>query len=156
MKSIASAIGNALFWATWPALFVYLYPTRRTRILVVAEGEVLLGKRWLGSGDWHTIGGGIRKNETPMQGAKREVFEETGLQLEPSQLREIKTLTITRERGLVIHYVGFIVELSKKPEIIMQKTEMSDLEWFPLRDIASNNIGGQTVYDLVAAWKTAH
>ncbi len=156
MKFIASMIGNALFWATWPALFIYLYPTKRTRVLIVAEGSILLGKSWLGSGDWHTIGGGIRRKETPLQGALREVFEETGLQLEPSQFQVLNTTSLTSERGLVVHYEGFVVELHEKPELIIQKAEMSDLAWFPLGHITSSNVGGQTVRDLVAAWKGSH
>jgi 8-oxo-dGTP pyrophosphatase MutT (NUDIX family) len=47
------------------------------------DPEVGLGPRWL------TPGGGIDPGETIQQAALRELFEETGLKLEPEQLGEL-------------------------------------------------------------------
>ena len=66
-------------------------PIRRTaaRVLLIdAEGRVLLlhgtdpgrpGVRY-----WFTIGGGLDEGESAVQGAARELFEETGLRVSPS------------------------------------------------------------------------
>src|SRR5690606_42109346 len=35
---------------------------------------------------WFTVGGGIDPGETPHQAAVRELFEETGLRLDPAEL----------------------------------------------------------------------
>ncbi|MDO5067686.1 MAG: NUDIX domain-containing protein [Propionibacteriaceae bacterium] len=60
------------------------------RVMLVAGPEVLLindsdpgipGSSW-----WVIPGGGIDDGESPLEAACREVFEETGLQLEASQL----------------------------------------------------------------------
>jgi 8-oxo-dGTP pyrophosphatase MutT (NUDIX family) len=37
-------------------------------------------------GYWFTVGGGLDEGETPAQGAARELFEETGLRVDPDRL----------------------------------------------------------------------
>jgi 8-oxo-dGTP pyrophosphatase MutT (NUDIX family) len=66
---------------------------RAARVLLVdAAGRTLLlhggdparpGRRW-----WFTPGGGLLDGETPVEGAARELFEETGLRVEPAELGE--------------------------------------------------------------------
>jgi 8-oxo-dGTP pyrophosphatase MutT (NUDIX family) len=66
---------------------------RAARVLLVdAAGRALLlhggdparpGQRW-----WFTPGGGLHEGETTAQGAARELFEETGLRVSPSELGE--------------------------------------------------------------------
>lgn len=66
---------------------------RAARVLLVdAAGRTLLlhggdparpGQRW-----WFTPGGGLHDGETAVQGAARELFEETGLRVEPADLGE--------------------------------------------------------------------
>ncbi|GAB1693930.1 NUDIX hydrolase [Krasilnikovia sp. M28-CT-15] len=61
-------------------------------LLVDAAGRILLfrgcdpavpGVSW-----WFTPGGGLDAGETPAQGAARELFEETGLRVDPAELGE--------------------------------------------------------------------
>jgi 8-oxo-dGTP pyrophosphatase MutT (NUDIX family) len=64
---------------------------RAARVLLVDRvGRTLLlhggdparpGRRW-----WFTPGGGLQGAETPAEGAARELFEETGLRVEPAGL----------------------------------------------------------------------
>jgi 8-oxo-dGTP pyrophosphatase MutT (NUDIX family) len=66
---------------------------RAARVLLVdrAERALLLhggdparpGERW-----WFTPGGGLNGEETPAEGAARELAEETGLRVEPGELGE--------------------------------------------------------------------
>jgi 8-oxo-dGTP pyrophosphatase MutT (NUDIX family) len=66
---------------------------RAARVLLIdaAERALLLrgsdparpGERW-----WFTPGGGLAEGETPVQGAARELHEETGLKVEPGALGE--------------------------------------------------------------------
>jgi 8-oxo-dGTP pyrophosphatase MutT (NUDIX family) len=41
-----------------------------------------------GDGYWFTPGGGLEPDESPAEGAARELFEETGLRVEPAMLGE--------------------------------------------------------------------
>ncbi|MBU2662187.1 NUDIX domain-containing protein [Actinoplanes bogorensis] len=66
---------------------------RAARVLLVdSAGRALLlhggdparaGTRW-----WFTPGGGLEPDETPAQGAARELLEETGLRVDPAELGE--------------------------------------------------------------------
>ncbi|MGA5302922.1 NUDIX hydrolase [Nucisporomicrobium flavum] len=66
---------------------------RAARVLLIdAAGRTLLlhggdpaqpGRHW-----WLTPGGGLDDGETPAQGAARELFEETGLRVDPADLGE--------------------------------------------------------------------
>ena len=66
---------------------------RAARVLLIDDaGRALLlhggdparpGERW-----WFTPGGGLSADETPAQGAARELFEETGLRTDPAELGE--------------------------------------------------------------------
>lgn len=70
-----------------------LLDRRAARVVLVDEsGRTLLlrggdparpGLRW-----WFTPGGGLNAGEAPAEGAARELFEETGLRVDPAALRE--------------------------------------------------------------------
>jgi 8-oxo-dGTP pyrophosphatase MutT (NUDIX family) len=57
---------------------------RADRTLLLRGGDPARpGLRW-----WFTPGGGLDDGETPAEGAARELFEETGLRVEPAELGE--------------------------------------------------------------------
>ena len=54
-------------------------------VCIEADGRVLLGRRAIdpGKGLWDLPGGFLGENELPLDGLRREVREETGLEIEP-------------------------------------------------------------------------
>lgn len=62
------------------------------------QGEILLGKR-KDSGAWSLPGGRLNEGETPEEGARRELLEETGLT--PHSISRAKTQT--NPDGLILH-----------------------------------------------------
>jgi 8-oxo-dGTP diphosphatase len=50
------------------------------------NGRILLTKIKYGSGNWTIPGGHLEKNESPIEGVKREVYEETGYIVEINNL----------------------------------------------------------------------
>lgn len=52
------------------------------------QGNVLLLQRADKSDFWQSVTGSLESHETPFQAALREVAEETGIQLQPEQLRD--------------------------------------------------------------------
>lgn len=68
-------------------------PRRASRVLLVDEaGRVLLFHGFdparPAHGYWFTAGGGLAPGETSVQGAVRELYEETGLRVSPEELGE--------------------------------------------------------------------
>ncbi len=60
----------------------YEKPQVGTGVYIWKDGKVLLGKRLgTGAGKWCPPGGKLEMNELAIEGAKREVLEETGLVL---------------------------------------------------------------------------
>lgn len=134
MKKLWQMVGVAAFWLSRPALRVYLRKTERTRVIITAEGKVLLVKTWLGSGDWMLPGGGIHKDEEPAAAAIREVYEETGIRLQPADLKFSQSL-LPREYNLTFKCSVFTAELAAALPLKAQKGEIIEVAWFNLKDL---------------------
>ena len=144
----------AVFWLSWPVLFLYLRWSERTRVLVVASDEnILLVNGFLGDGRWGLPGGGLHKGESRVAGARRELREETGLDLTPQQLTPLAS-TVFRERGLrfICHY--FLVELPEIQPIRRRFPEVMAVQWIPYRTIDPGTVG-QDVTQALQAWQSA-
>ena len=64
------------------------------RVLLIDEADRVLLFHGIDPADptddyWVTPGGGLEPGESPMQGAVRELFEETGLRVDPASLGEV-------------------------------------------------------------------
>ena len=119
-----------------------------TRVLVVADGQVLLqqdsdpgvpGIRW-----WTTPGGGLDDGETPREAAKRELFEETGLEIDVDQLVGPVATRFVRhgysDRVLYQHETFFRADVAPfVPDpgglTAKERTRMITQEWFPLTEL---------------------
>lgn len=82
--------------------------------LVVRDGRVLLGRRGIEpfKGYWDTPGGFLEPWEHPTEGAVRELREETGLTIRPTELIGVYMDTYTYGPGdytLNFYYAGEIV-----------------------------------------------
>ena len=131
MKRAIERIGVIAWWVTLPALIVYLWNKPRTRVLVRAGGEILVVRGWLGSGKWMLSGGGLHKNESPVDGAVREVREETGLTLTPQDLVPLQQEEY-RFHGIKFPCHYFVVDLPGTPSdypLYPQPMEISRAAW---------------------------
>jgi 8-oxo-dGTP pyrophosphatase MutT (NUDIX family) len=146
-------LGKLTFWLGWPVLWFYLRHGWRTRVLVVADDQLLMVKSWLGSGSWGLPGGGLHNGEQPKAGALRELREETGLKLKPNQL---KLLYQDRAlyHGLSFRYYCFVVELSKVQAIHKQYLEISQAAWRPINELSQAEVTG-ACWQALTAWKQA-
>ncbi len=150
MKRLWRRLGIIAFWLLWPALVVYMNRSERARILVVCGDDVLVLKSWLGTGEWGIPGGGLHKGELPIDGALREVREETGLKLEKLQLYELSSAPYA-SRGFRYPCHYFVAVLNHKPAIKTQRLEITEQAWIDRRKFTAKNSYPDTL-TTVAAW----
>lgn len=135
MKRLAQTVGRVLFWITWPALFIYFKIGRRTRLFVLCGSEVLVLKSWYGDGTYSFPGGGLHRNEDPKQGALRELYEETGLKLAPSQLQFLFEARVNAPQKITYKCVAFGAIFESKPEHVSPRGEIAEAAWKPVAEI---------------------
>ena len=92
------------------------------------RGRLLLTRRAKGksfSGTWENSGGAAKAGETSRQAIARELFEETGIQVEPE---EFEYLSSDRDRNTLYDFycLKHPVELS---EIVLLPGETDDVMW---------------------------
>jgi len=105
--------------------------------LVIHENKILLGKRGTVKGrkmtefgKWGLLGGFFGRDETLVQAVRREVFEESGCEIDNLTLFRINDdpYRIREDRQNVdfIFVANFVKQTPKNDE------EVTELKWFPL------------------------
>ncbi len=147
MKQILRKLGIIAFWAAWPALWLYMRGTTRTRIFLMSGGKILVVRVWLSDGKWRLPGGGLHDGEDPAEGITRELREETGISV------EIESLTLLadepfKEYGFRFRNVYFSAELDTLPLTHNQKFEISDAKWMSPEELNPHNAGADVLIAL--------
>ena len=118
--------------------------TQRTRLganaIITCHGKILLEKR-RDCDIWGLVGGGVKKQETPMQAVIREIYEELGLHVSQQQLRK---LAVYGEPGRVAAYrdgsiwrmvvVAFALDLPEEPRLHIS-AESKELRFFTKEEL---------------------
>lgn len=149
MKKLWLKIGMLVFWCSWPALWIYLRNSKRTRLLLVCDDEFLVLRGWISSGAWSLPGGGLHKGEDPLKGLAREVKEETGLELTRERVTLLYVGTYS-DYGFSFTYDCYVAELPVKPIIRLRRGEIVDHTW---QSIKNPNVKlGQDSREALAQW----
>jgi len=130
MKAALMFGGRVLYWLGWPVWRVVMPRSVRTRVFVVCDGEVLVVRPILGSGNWSLPGGGLHRGEDARRGARREVAEETGIVLDPQALVDFG-LHESARNGIKLRGQYFGAQLYARPKLQLQKREIAAAEWRP-------------------------
>ncbi len=113
-------------------------------VMLLKEGKVLLGRRHIdpdkadselrGEGTWTMPGGKLEFGESFEEGAKREVKEETGIELD-----EVKVICVSNDRNEHAHFVtiGLLSEKFKGNPEVMEPDEIVEWKWFDLDNLPS-------------------
>jgi len=154
MKNIWSFLGIVIFWLSWPLFWLYLPSTERTRILLLHGSKILVVKSWIGSGKWGLPGGGLHKDESVLDGALRELVEETGISIAERQFMVLPS-DIYSDVGLhfVCHY--FAATVPKVPTTRKQYIEIKELDWVERRKLNNRNAAADVLTALNAYDKMA-
>lgn len=118
------------------SLTIYKNSIPTAGILPIRDGQVLLSKRAIEpfKGKWDIIGGFLNNGEHPKDGIKREAKEETGLDIEPTEILGIYIDEYGDGRKtLNIHYLGKIMGGDMKAQ-----DDVAELQWVNIKDIDIN------------------
>ncbi|GEM_PF-292014 len=140
IRSIWLITGKVLYWVMWPFLFIFIRGSSRTRVLVIYDNKLLAIKGWLGSGGWQLPGGGIKRNESPIFGAMRELTEETGLVVSDKELQLLLDGVKTQQNGISYQLYAYQVTLDAKPSLKLHWFEVSDSRWIKVSEFVSDEL----------------
>jgi len=124
----------------------------RTRIIVSAiiennEGEILIGKKHSNKGvyldAWHIPGGGIEEGERIEEGLKREIKEETNLEITDIKLIHFSDDITTRlqdDKTEEIHMIFLEFECKTETENFSPSDDLEVLKWVPKAEIRNYNL----------------
>ncbi len=113
-------------------------------VMIYKDGKVLLGQRHEdpekasselhGEGTWTMPGGKLHFGETPEEGAKRELMEETGM-----TSNSLKLISLTNDMVSDAHYItlGFLCEDFEGSPSVMEPDEITKWDWFSLDNLPS-------------------
>ena len=135
-------------------LAVYANPHPAVCALVVdGEGRVLLARRAREprSGLWDVLGGFMEEDEQPFETMRRELLEETGLEVEPGEFVAAVSDRYGDEGNATLNvcWTARVVSGAPRPA-----DDVSELRWFapgelpPAEELAFRNTG-----ELLAAWR---
>ena len=85
-------------------------------------------------GAWAPPGGALEPDEPPAVGAARELHEETGLQVDPSDLILLDTRHSSLNEGYVLS-IGYVVSRSKASGTVAAASDASDARFWTRSEI---------------------
>lgn len=114
--------------------------TRTAGVAIIFDNKLLLVHPTNSSWQKSTLGipkGHLEDGEDPLEGALRELFEETGIHLEASQLDpEVETIDLYRDRernGQLLYFVCKINDLSEigltSTKVDKSKLQLEEVDW---------------------------
>ncbi len=109
-------------------------------VILTCQGKLLLEKR-RDCDLWGLPGGGVKRQETPVQAIAREIYEELGLRVRPERFEK---LGVYGEPGRIAAYkdgsiwrmvvVVFALELPEIPQIVLSE-ESRDMRFFTKEEL---------------------
>ncbi len=156
-------------WVTSPTfnrIYMHLEKGKRkvTTLVMVKDGnKLLLGmkKRGFGNGKWNGFGGKVEVGESVEEGAKRELFEESGLRAKnlvkigvnefswkgnEDAILEVNIFKTTDVEGNLIETEEMLPKWFFLDEIPFKEMWIDDMYWVPLF-LEGKNFKGKFIFD---------
>lgn len=100
------------------------------RVILIRNNKVLLVKHTYQDG-WLLPGGGVNRNETPEQAARRECREEVGADIGKLDLVGIFTQFLNYKNDHIILYKSKDFSITTKSDFEIEKVEFFDIDSLP-------------------------
>ncbi|MDD3170619.1 MAG: 8-oxo-dGTP diphosphatase [Candidatus Paceibacterota bacterium] len=115
-----------------------------TLCLVVDSNKVLLGmkKRGFGEGRWNGFGGKVEENEEIIEGAKRELLEESGVRAKAMDLKGILEFEYLDDDKILEVHVFKVGDYEGRP----METEEMRPRWFDVHQIPFEEMWPDDLY----------
>jgi ADP-ribose pyrophosphatase YjhB (NUDIX family) len=120
--------------------------------LIERDGQLLLGRRAFdpAAGCWGLPGGFLEEGETPLDGLRREVREETGLDIEPGELFGTWVTQHGERTVLALVYRAAVLG-----GLEQAADDVTELGWFSPGDLPAD-VGPSKFAEAVSAWRDEH
>lgn len=116
-------------------LFNHIFHVPRSRVFVWNEyDEVLLVRNWGGRNQWALPGGGVQRKEEPIVAAKRELYEEIGIDLPLTDFSYVGTVQYQYEAIIYSVHITTVI----LPDAPHNPWEITDMQWFSLEKLPSD------------------
>lgn len=105
-------------------------------VLIIKKGKLLMGKRKgsFGKGTYGTCGGHLEFGETFTEGIKREVFEETGLQITSLTFICVSNFFLSNKHYIDVSFLGKVAK--GEPEV-KEPEKVESWDWYNLENLPS-------------------
>ena len=115
------------------------------KALITEKGEILLGKKEEDEdheigGEWHILGGHLEKGEQVEEAVKREVEEETGLEIEVHQIVDTSTFAWKDGEKDSVQIVFHCEAESRDAE---PKDDLQEVRWVPPAEVKGQVHNGE-------------
>jgi mutator protein MutT len=118
------------------------HPVPAVGAIILKDDKILLVKRGAepGIGKWSIPGGSMEFGETMEEAVKREVKEETGLDVEVGKLAGVLDLIVKSDKGIQFHYVLIDYFATAVPGEPVAGTDAAECCWVPLSEIKNYDL----------------
>lgn len=150
IKQARAIISKSIYYIGLPVVYLEFKDSTRAYLLLEASGQVLFVKSWFGNQKYKLPGGGLKKGEDPKDGVVREVYEETGLSIDPSQVNLLLDLKQTHAGANYRHLV-YKLKLDEQKWPKPAKFEIMEAVWLSPSIINLTNSNQATIKALKTA-----
>lgn len=116
-------------------LLVYFWPeTKGAKCLIENNGKFLLVRISYGHREWTIPGGGVKKDEAFKVAARREAYEEVGIQVgNLKKIFEYKQNIEYKRDNVKVYYAKVT-----SPQFKIDETEIAEAGWFSPHELPTN------------------
>lgn len=138
-----------MFWSIYYRLVVLLRPiavfglkhfsratgTKRARVLIYRDNQVLLVRDIFSRDVWSMAGGGLDRNEAAVDAASREILEELGVVISPSELTYLGELERYSAKDQAYTAVLYSHDVKGELNLNIRKWEIVEAKWFDIESL---------------------